>query len=46
MGKAVLKHTHSKRWRVHLTPPNLAKRLDCARFIAALSLALSTRTLP
>jgi hypothetical protein len=36
--KAVLKHTQSKRWREVWCGPATAKRLDCVRFIAALSL--------
>ena len=35
--KAVLKHTQSKRWRDVRCGPANAKRLDCARFIAAFS---------
>ena len=35
--KAVLKHTQSKRWRAERCGPANAKRLDCARFIAAFS---------
>ena len=35
--KAVLKHTQSKRWREAGCGPVCAKRLDCVRFIAALS---------
>ena len=35
--KAVLKHTQSKRWREIWCGPAIAKRLDCVRFIAALS---------
>ena len=35
--KAVLKHTQSKRWREVWCGPAIAKRLDCVRFIAALS---------
>src|ERR1019366_9539100 len=33
--KAVLKHPHSRRWRDCRAFPNLAKRLDCVRFTAA-----------
>ncbi len=36
--KAVLKHTHSKRWRASLGGLANAERLDCVRFIAAFSL--------
>jgi hypothetical protein len=36
-GKAVLKHTQSKRWREVGCGPDHAERLDCVRFIAALS---------
>jgi len=35
--KAVLKHAQSKRWREVWCGPANAKRLDCMRFIAAIS---------
>jgi len=34
--KSVLKHSQSKRWRVSAIASNLAKRLECGRFSAAL----------
>jgi len=42
--KAVLKHTQSKRWREVWCGPASAKRLDCVRFIAALSRPFLTRS--
>jgi hypothetical protein len=42
--KAVLKHTQSKRWREVWCGPASAKRLDCVRFIAALSHSFLTRS--
>jgi hypothetical protein len=42
--KAVLKHTQSKRWREVWCGPAIAKRLDCVRFIAALSRPFLTRS--
>jgi len=35
--KAVLKHAQSKRWREVRCGPANAERLDCVRFIAAIS---------
>ena len=35
--KAVLKHAQSRRWREVWCDPANAKRLDCVRFIAAVS---------
>jgi hypothetical protein len=34
-SKAVLKHTHSKRWREDRGPKTSRKRLECVRFTAA-----------
>jgi hypothetical protein len=43
-SKAVLKHTQSKRWREIWCGPANARRLDCVRFIAALSRPFLTRS--
>jgi hypothetical protein len=42
--KAVLKHTQSKRWREVWCGPASAKRLDCARLIAAFSRSFLARS--